>query len=43
MHIQEITTINPIQLLTPAKSGINALKQTKDSAADVLKAERERK
>jgi hypothetical protein len=43
MRIQQITTITPIQLLTPAKAGINALKQSKDSAADFLKAERDRK
>jgi len=43
MRLQQITTIIPIQPLTPAKAGINALKQSKDSAADFLKAERDRK
>ena len=42
MRIHEITTIKPIQPLTPAKARINALKQTKDRAADALKAERTR-
>ena len=32
--------INPIQPLTPAKARINALKQSKDRAADALKTER---
>ena len=34
--------INPIQPLTPAKARINALKQSKDRAADALTAERTR-
>ena len=34
--------INPIQPLTPAKAKINALKQSKDMAADALTAERDR-
>ena len=38
----EITTIKPIQPLTPAKAKINALKQAKDRAADALTAERTR-
>jgi hypothetical protein len=42
MRIHEITTIKPIQPLTPAKARINALKQTKDRAADALKAEKDR-
>jgi len=42
MRIHEITTIKPIQPLTPAKARINALKQTKDRAADALTAERTR-
>ena len=42
MHIYEITTIKPIQPLTPAKAKINALKQAKDRAADALTAERTR-
>lgn len=42
MRIHEITTIKPIQPLTPAKVRINALKQTKDRAVDALKAERTR-
>jgi hypothetical protein len=42
MRINEITTIKPIQPLTPAKTKINALKQAKDRAADALSKERER-
>jgi hypothetical protein len=42
MRINEITTIKPIQPLTPAKAKINALKQAKDRAADALSAERTR-
>ena len=42
MRIHEITTIKPIQPLTPAKAKINALKQAKDRAADALTAERTR-
>ena len=42
MRIQEITTIKPIQPLTPSKVRINALKQAKDRAADALTAERTR-
>jgi hypothetical protein len=42
MRIDEITAIKPIQPLTPAKTKINALKQTKDRAADALSKERER-
>ncbi len=42
MRIHEITTIKPIQPLTPAKSRINALKQAKDRAADALTAEQSR-
>ena len=34
--------IKPIQPLTPAKARINALKQSKDRAADALTAERDR-
>jgi len=34
--------INPIQPLTPAKAKINALKHSKDRAADALTAERTR-
>lgn len=41
MRIQEITTIKPIQLLTPAKARVNALKQAKDRAADALATERD--
>jgi hypothetical protein len=43
MRLQQITTIIPIQPLTHAKAGINASKQSKDGAADLLKAERDRK
>ena len=42
MRIHEITTIKPIQPLTPSAARINALKQTKDRAADALTAERDR-
>jgi hypothetical protein len=42
MRINEITAIKPIQPLTPSAARINALKQTKDRAADALSAERDR-
>jgi hypothetical protein len=42
MRIHEITTIKPIQPLTPANAKINALKQAKDRAAKALTAERTR-
>ncbi|CEN56679.1 protein of unknown function [Candidatus Methylopumilus turicensis] len=42
MRIHEITTIKPIKTLTPSAARINALKQTKDRAADALTAERTR-
>lgn len=42
MRINEITTIKPIQPLTPSKARINALKQAKDRAADALSAEQDR-
>jgi hypothetical protein len=42
MRINEITAIKPLQPLTPAKARINALKQTKDRAADALRAEKDR-
>jgi len=42
MRFYEFKTINPIQPLTPAKARINALKQSKDRAADALTAERTR-
>lgn len=42
MRIQEITTIKPIQPLTPAKVKIDALKQQQTRAKDALKAERDR-
>ena len=42
MRIQEITTIKPIQPLTPAKAKINALKQQQTRVKDTLKAERDR-
>lgn len=42
MRIHEITTIKPIQPLTPAKARINALKQAKDRTADALNTERTR-
>ncbi len=40
MRIHEITTIKPNKPLTPSAARINALKQTKDRAADALTAER---
>ena len=40
MRFYEFKTIKPIQPLTPAKARINALKQSKDRAADALKTER---
>ncbi len=42
MRIHEITAIKPIKPLTPSAARINALKQTKDRAADALTAERDR-
>jgi len=42
MRFYEFKTIKPIQPLTPAKARINALKQSKDRAADALKTERTR-
>jgi hypothetical protein len=42
MRFYEFKTIKPIQPLTPAKARINALKQSKDRAADALKTERDR-
>lgn len=42
MRINEMTAIKPIQPLTPSAARINALKQTKDRAADALSAERDR-
>jgi hypothetical protein len=42
MRIHEITTIKPIQPLTPSKARINALKQAKERAAKALTAERTR-
>ena len=42
MRFYEFKTIKPIQPLTPAKARINALKQSKDRAADALTAERTR-
>ena len=42
MRLYEIATIKPIKPLTPANARINALKQSKDRAADVLTAERTR-
>ena len=42
MRIHEFTTIKPIKPLTPPQARINALKQTKDRAADALTAERDR-
>lgn len=41
MRIQEITTINPIQPLTPAKAKINALQTQKDNASAALKTEKQ--
>jgi len=40
MRIDEITAIKPFKPLTPSAARINALKQTKDRAADTLTAER---
>ena len=40
MRFYEFKTIKLIQPLTPAKARINALKQSKDRAADALKTER---
>ena len=42
MRFYEIKTIKPIQPLTPSAARINALKQSKDRAADALTAERDR-
>jgi hypothetical protein len=42
MRIHEITAIKPNKPLTPSAARINALKQTKDRAADALTAERDR-
>jgi hypothetical protein len=42
MRFYEFKTVKPIQPLTPAKARINALKQSKDRAADALKTERTR-
>lgn len=42
MRLHEIKTIKPIQPLTPAQARVNALKQSKDRAADALTAERDR-
>jgi len=42
MRFYEFKTINPIQPLTPAQAKTNALKQSKDRAADALNAERTR-
>ena len=42
MRIHEITTIKPIQPLTPAQARINALKQQQTRAKDALTAERDR-
>jgi hypothetical protein len=42
MRFYEFKTIKPIQPLTPSEARINALKQTKDRAADALTAERDR-
>ena len=42
MRIHEITAIKPIKPLTPSAARINALKQSKDRAADALTAERDR-
>jgi len=42
MRIHEITAIKPIKPLTPSAARINALKQTKDRAADALADERDR-
>ena len=42
MRIHEITAIKSFKPLTPSAARINALKQTKDRAADALTAERTR-
>lgn len=42
MRFYEFKTIKPIQPLTPSAARINALKQSKDRAADALTAERDR-
>ena len=42
MRFYEFKTIKPIKPLTPAQARINALKQSKDRAADALKTERDR-
>ena len=42
MRIYEIATIKPIKLLTASAARINALKHSKDRAADALTAERDR-
>ncbi len=42
MRINEITTIKPIQPITPAKARIDALKQQQIRAKDALKDERDR-
>ena len=42
MRFYEIKTIKPIKPLTPSAARINALKQSKDRAADALAAERDR-
>ena len=42
MRLHEFKTIKPIQPLTPSAARINALKQSKDRAADALTAERDR-
>jgi hypothetical protein len=42
MRFYEITTIKPIQPLTPAQARVNALKQQQTHAKDALTAERVR-
>ena len=42
MRFYEFKTIKPTQPLTPSAARINALKQSKDRAADALTAERDR-
>jgi hypothetical protein len=42
MRLHEFKKIKPIQPLTPSAARINALKQSKDRAADALTAERNR-
>ena len=42
MRIYEIATIKPIKPLTASAARINALKQSKDRAADALTAERDK-